>query len=174
MTRSVIQERLNRQITAADVRLIDQDGTSLGIVAIAEALKLATDADVDLIETVPSATPPVCRLMRYSKWQYQKEREAKAQPRTKRDVKDLQFGVRIGAEDMRVKCRKAAEFLLNGDKVRVVVILKGREVTHPELMEKLLENIHSALKEVGVVEGTGRREAKRVTVLYAPAKKQKA
>jgi translation initiation factor IF-3 len=78
------------------------------------------------------------------------------------------------AEDMRVKCRRASEFLQEGDKVRIIVILKGREVTHPELMEKLLESIHSSLKEVGTVEGTGRREAKRVTVLYAPIKKQKS
>jgi translation initiation factor IF-3 len=171
MTRSVNKERLNRQITAAEVRLIGQDGTSLGVVTLAEAFKLATDDDVDLIEIVPSATPPVCRLMRYSKWQYQKEREAKAHPRVRQDVKDIQFGVRIGAEDIRVKCKKATEFLLGGDKVRVIVILKGREVTHPELMEKLLENIHSILKEVGVVEGAGKRETKRVTVLYAPLKK---
>lgn len=174
MTKSVSRERLNRQITAPEVRLIAQDGTSLGIVATDKALSLAADADVDLIEIVPSASPPVCRLMRYSKWQYQKEREAKTKPRVKQDVKDLQFGVRIGAEDMRVKCRRASEFLQEGDKVRIIVILKGREVTHPELMEKLLESIHSSLKEVGTVEGTGRREAKRVTVLYAPIKKQKS
>jgi translation initiation factor IF-3 len=174
MTKGASRERLNRQITAAEVRLLAQDGTSLGIVAIDRALSLADESDVDLIETVPSASPPVCRLMSYSKWQYQKEREARTKSRAKQDVKDIQFGVRIGAEDMRVKCRKAGEFLQTGTKVRIVVILKGREVTHPELMEKLLDSIHDSLKDVGTVEGSGRREAKRVTVLYAPVKKQKA
>lgn len=160
--------RVNGGITAPTVRLVGADGQMIGVVSIDVARRHAREAGLDLIEIAPDAAPPVCRILDYSKWRYQQGKAAKARRQHSPDTKEVQFGVRIGEGDLVTKLRKAREFLAQGDSVRILVLFKGREVTHPELADRLLERIGRELGDIARALHDPRREGRRITLTYKP------
>ena len=168
--------RVNRQIRAREVRLIDETGKQVGIVSLQEALKLAEEKGLDLVEIAPQAKPPVCKIMDYGKFKYElkkKEREARKKQREHQiEVKDIRMKVRIEEHDLRVKLKHMREFLEDGDKVRVRLRFRGRENIHPELGEKLFKRIVEELQDVSEVESGPKKEGPFMIFTLAPKRKR--
>ncbi len=174
---SKLQEyRVNRQIRAREVRLIDENGQQIGIVPLSEALSMAEEKGLDLVEIAPQAKPPVCKIMDYGKFKYElkkKEREArKKQKEHQIEVKDIRMKVRIDEHDLKVKLGHMREFLEDGDKVRVRIRFRGRENIHPELGEKLYKKIVENLQDVGEVEVPPKKEGPFLIFTLAPKRKK--
>jgi translation initiation factor IF-3 len=153
------------------VRLIDEDGQPLGIMSPMQALNIARERDLDLVEVSPMANPPVCRLMDYGRFKYEqakRENEARKNQKTT-DLKEIRLSPRTDDHDLQVKIRKAAEFLADGDKVKVSVRFRGREMAHPELGRLLLDKIVEALKNAAVVERPPIMEARIISMILARA-----
>jgi len=170
-----MEYRVNRQIRAKEVRLIDQDGKQIGIVPLQEALRIAEERGLDLVEIVPNANPPVCKLLDYGKFLYElkkKEKEArKKQKEHSMEVKDMNLSLRIDEHDLRVKLKHMREFLEDGDKVRVRIRFRGRESAHPELGDKLVSKIVEELSDCGQLEGPPKKEGNFLTFSLLPKKK---
>jgi len=168
--------RVNRQIRAREVRLIDETGTQVGIVPLQEALTLAEEKGLDLVEIAPQAKPPVCKIMDYGKFKYElkkKEREARRKQKEHAiEVKDIRMKVRIDEHDLRVKLKHMREFLEDGDKVRVRIRFRGRENVHPELGDRLFRRIVEELKDVGDVEVHPKREGPFLVFTLAPKRRR--
>ena len=141
-----------------------------------DALKMAQDSDLDLVEVAPLATPPVCRIMDFRKWQYEEKQRAKESRRKASNVsvKEMKYRPKIGVGDFDTKTRKVAEFLSEGHKVKVTIMFRGREVFHPELGAKILYHIAEDVAEVGKVETQGRLDGRNMTMVLAPDKKKVA
>ena len=139
-----------------------------------DALKLAQESDLDLVEVAPLATPPVCRIMDFRKWQYEEKQRAKESRRKASNVsvKEMKYRPKIGVGDFDTKTRKVAEFLSEGHKVKVTIMFRGREVFHPELGAKILDHIAEDVAEVGKVETQGRLDGRNMTMVLAPDKKK--
>jgi translation initiation factor IF-3 len=167
---------VNERIRAKEVRLVDPDGGQVGIKAIEEARWLADQLGLDLVEVAPDARPPVVRLMDYGKFKYEasvKAREArKNQARTV--IKEVQFRPKIASSDFDVKRKRVEKFLRNGDKVKVVMRFRGREVTHPELGRDILLRLEAAIEEIGAVETAPRLDGRQMTMVLAPLRRKKA
>jgi translation initiation factor IF-3 len=152
--------------------LIDDRGGQLGVVSIAEALRIAQERQTDLVEVAPQADPPVCRLMNYGKFLYErakKEREArKSQKQT--EIKEIRLRPKTGEHDIAYKLRDARRFLDKGAKVKVRIRFRGREITHPELGRELLNRVADDLSDVAVVEQHGRMEGNTMLMILAPSK----
>ncbi len=157
-----MEYRVNRQIRAREVRLIDQDGKQIGIVPIQEALKIAEERGLDLVEVAPNANPPVCKLLDYGKFLYEmkkKEKEAKKkQKEHSMEVKDINLSLRIDEHDLKVKLKHMREFLDDGDKVRVRIRFRGRENIRPELADKLVNRIVEDLSDCAQLEAQPKKE----------------
>ncbi len=155
------------------MRLVDPDGGQVGIKTIEEALWLAEQLDLDLVEVAPDARPPVCRLMDYGKFKYEqsvKAREArKKQSRTV--IKEVQFRPKISSNDFNVKRRRVERFLSEGDKVKVTMRFRGREVTHPEIGREILERLVAQVSELGVIEAHPKLEGRQITMVLGPTGK---
>jgi translation initiation factor IF-3 len=166
------EQRVNEEIRAPEVRLIGPEGNQLGVVPIAEALKIAVQHQTDLVEVAPQADPPVCRLMDYGKFLYErskKEREArKSQKQT--EIKEIRLRPRTGEHDIAYKMRDARRFLQKGAKVKVRIRFRGREITHPELARELLDRVAEELQDVAVVEQEGRMEGHTMLMILAPSR----
>jgi len=174
---SKLQEyRVNRQIRAREVRLIDETGTQIGIVPLREALSIAEEKGLDLVEIAPQAKPPVCKIMDYGKFKYElkkKEREARRKQKEHQiEVKDIRMKVRIDEHDLRVKLKYMREFLEDGDKVRVRIRFRGRENVHPELGERLFKRIVEELQDLGEVEVQPKREGPFLVFTLAPKRRK--
>lgn len=154
------------------MRVIGADGDQLGVMTVQEALRLARERQVDLVEVAPTAQPPVCRLMDYGKFRYEqakKEREARKHQHTV-ELREIRFHPKIGAHDINFKMKHAQELLEEGDKVKVSVLFRGRENTHPELGHALLNRFVEGLKDVAVVERPVMAEGRNLNVILAPGK----
>ncbi|HEC20453.1 MAG TPA: translation initiation factor IF-3 [Gammaproteobacteria bacterium] len=166
--------RLNEDITAPQVRLIGADGEQVGVVPIDEAQQAALDADLDLVEIVPNAEPPVCRVMDYGKFLFEenKKRHAAKKKQKQTQVKEVKFrpGTEIG--DYKVKLRNLIKFLNNGDRVKVTLRFRGREMAHQELGAQLLDRVaHDVESEGhGTVEQRSKMEGRLMTMVIAPKK----
>jgi len=145
-------------------------------VPLPDALKMAQESDLDLVEVAPLATPPVCRIMDFRKWQYEEKQRAKESRRKASNVsvKEMKYRPKIGVGDFDTKTRKVAEFLSEGHKVKVTIMFRGREVFHPELGAKILDHIAEDIAEVGKVETQGRLDGRNMTMVLAPDKKKVA
>lgn len=167
------QHRINRDIRVREVRLIDEEGKQMGIYPTREALRVAEERGFDLVEIAPQANPPVCRLLDYGKYMYElhrREREArKAQKQI--DVKEIQIRPKTADHDIQVKLNRARKFLGDGAKVRVRVRFRGREHTHPELGDELMEHVVEELGDVAVVESRPKMEGSALIMILSPAKK---
>jgi translation initiation factor IF-3 len=148
----------------------------VGIVALPDALRMAQESDLDLVEVAPLATPPVCRIMDFRKWQYEEKQRAKESRRKASNVsvKEMKYRPKIGVGDFDTKTRKVAEFLSEGHKVKVTIMFRGREVFHPELGARILDHIAEDVAEVGKVETQGRLDGRNMTMVLAPDKKKVA
>ncbi|WP_334134102.1 translation initiation factor IF-3 [Tepidimonas sp.] len=166
--------RLNREITAPEVRLTGPDGQQIGIVPLQEALRMAGDLDVDLVEIAPMANPPVCRLIDYGKFKYAEQKKA-AEAKAKQkviEVKEVKFRPATDEGDYQVKMRNIRRFLDGGDKCKVTMRFRGREITHQELGLALLERIRTELGDSIVVEQFPKLEGRQMIMMIAPARKK--
>ena len=162
--------KTNEAIRAPSVRLVDEDGTQLGIRAITEARAYAEERGLDLVEVAPEADPPVCRLMDYAKYRYQEEQKAKQsrKSRTQVSLKEVRLRPKIGAHDYDWKKRRLAQFLEGRSKVKLVVLFRGREREHPERGRALLERLADDVTELGQVEAAPVFEGRSMTMVLAP------
>lgn len=162
--------RINEEIRAREVRVIGSDGEQLGIISGREAQQLAYEKHLDLVEIAPTAKPPVCRIMDYGKYRYeQQKREKESRKKQKTfDIKEVKLRPGIEEHDFNVKFKNAVRFLEDGDKVKVTIMFRGRELSHPELGEVLLNKMAAQLKEMAVVERQPKLEGKNMIMIVAP------
>ena len=146
--------RINEEIRAKELRVIGASGEQLGIMPLEDALRISQDAGVDLVEISPNAEPPVAKIIDWGKFQYQKMKEQQKNKRNAKSVelKQMRFGLKIGMGDLDVKLRKIKKFLVNGDKVKIQIVFKGREMAHKEIGFKMAEKIISLLENDAIVE----------------------
>jgi translation initiation factor IF-3 len=167
--------RVNDRIRAREVRLVAPDGSQIGVKAIDEARWLANQLGLDLVEVAPDARPPVCRLMDYGKYKYDqsvREREARKKA-TRTVIKEVKFRPKTDEHDYTWKMRRVEEFLEEGDKVRVTVMFRGREVTHPEIGERILERLAEDVADYGTIEVPAKFEGRNMTMQLAPEKRRR-
>jgi len=165
--------RINGEIRIPEVRLIGVEGEQLGVTRIAEALQLAEQHDVDLVEIAPNAQPPVCRLMDYGKFKYQEQKrqhEARAKQKVIQ-VKEVKFRPGTDEGDYQVKLRNLKRFIEDGDKTKVTLRFRGREMSHQELGMRVLERVRDDLAEIGQVESMPKLEGRQMIMVLAPRKK---
>jgi translation initiation factor IF-3 len=158
------------------VLVIAPDGAQIGVKKLNEAMWLAEQLDLDLVEVAPNAKPPVCRLMDYGKYKYEqsvKAREARKK-QTRTTIKELRMKVRIGEHDFDITRRKAQEFLEEGDKVKVTIRFRGREQERPAFGKDLLDRLAEDLTDVAVTEQTPKLEGRSMTMVLAPTRRAKA
>lgn len=155
--------------------MIGAAGENLGVMPLYQALQLAREHSTDLVEVNPTAVPPVCRLLDYGRYKYEqakKERDARKSVKTA-GLREVRFRPKIDEHDVQVKSRHIREFLDEGDKVKISVMFRGREITHPELGRELLSKLASAFKDVASIEGSGLMEGRSITVILSPLKQAK-
>jgi translation initiation factor IF-3 len=165
------ETRINDRIRAREVRLIDDDGQMIGVMTSMQALALAREKNLDLVEVSPMAVPPVCKIMDWGRFKYEqakKENEARKHQKTV-EIKEIRMRPRTDDHDLDVKVRKIEEFLAEGDKVKVGVIFRGRELAHPELGRSLLERVTTELKGTAVLERTPLMEGKMMSMIVSRA-----
>jgi translation initiation factor IF-3 len=163
---------MNERIRAREIRVIDEDGAQLGIMTPRDALAIARERGIDLIEVAPQAQPPVCRIMDYGKYKYdqaKKEKDA-AKKHKQSELKGIQMFPNIEDHDFDVKVRSAIKFLEEGDKVKVTIRFKGRQITHPEFGRQQLDKIIQMAGQVGQVEKPPAMEGRMMTMILSPAK----
>ena len=166
---------MNNEITASEIRLIGVEGEQLGIVSLQQALALAEEQDIDLVEIAPTAQPPVCRLMDYGKFKYReskKKHEAKLKQK-QIQVKEVKFRPGTDEGDYQVKLRNLIRFLQEGDKTKITLRFRGREMTHQEIGMRLLKRVEADLAEHGVVEQFPKLEGRQMVMVLSPSKKHK-
>lgn len=162
--------RVNNRIRSREVRLIGNSGDNYGVVPIEEAMNIARNEGLDLVEVAPNAKPPVCRVMDYGKFIYEKtrkEREARKHQK-KIDIKTIKLSPKIADFHRDLNVRRAREWLEEGKKVKVVVRFRGREITYPEIGQEMLENVAKDLGDVSTIEQKPNREGWSMTMMLAP------
>ena len=168
--------RVNRNITSPQVRLIDMHGTMLGIKPLIEAVNMAKGANMDLVEISPDANPPVCKVMDFSKFLYEKEKQDRENRKKQKAgvLKEIRLNPRIASHDLQTKVKHIETFLKEHNKVRVTVVFRGRENQHRNLGEEILMSIKDNLSNVGIVEGRPQMMGNRMSIMLAPAQSTKA
>jgi len=162
--------RINEEIRVKEVRLVSEAGEQLGIMPPKEAMKIAAAKGMDLVEIAPSAKPPVCKIMDIGKYKYeQSKREREARKKQKIiSVKEVKLRPNIEDHDFDVKTKNAIRFLQDGDKVKVTIMFRGRELSHPELGRELLTRVAATVKEMATVEKDPKLEGKNMTMILSP------
>ncbi|MBA4391236.1 MAG: translation initiation factor IF-3 [Syntrophus sp. (in: bacteria)] len=161
---------INEKVRAKEVRLIAEDGKQLGIVLTTEALRLAKEQELDLVEISPKTVPPVCKIMDYGKFKYQlakKTHEAKKK-QVVIQLKEMKLGLKIEEHDLMFKIKHLRGFLEDGNKIKVIIMFKGREVLHIDMGEKLAQRIIEAIKDVGTIEQKSRFDGRNIVMIFAP------
>ncbi|EIW5129507.1 translation initiation factor IF-3 [Salmonella enterica subsp. enterica serovar Tucson] len=167
--------RINSEIRAQEVRLTGLEGEQLGIVSLREALEKAEEAGVDLVEISPNAEPPVCRIMDYGKFLYEKSKSSKEQKKKQKviQVKEIKFRPRTDEGDYQVKLRSLIRFLEEGDKAKITLRFRGREMAHQQIDMEVLNRVKDDLQELAVVESFPTKiEGRQMIMVLAPKKKQ--
>ena len=159
-------------IRAKEVRIVDEDKEQLGVLSISEALALARERNLDLVEVAPQATPPVCRVMDYGKFLYELHKKAHEAKKHQKQIqiKEIKFRPKISIHDYDFKMRHVQRFLLEGNKVKITVMLRGREKAKPELAHKILDRVLGDIKEHGQKDGEVRSQGWAVSALLIPAR----
>lgn len=165
--------RVNDQIRAKEVRLIGPDGKQIGIVSLREALRYAEDYGLDLVEIVPTADPPVCKIMDFGEFLYQEAKKAKEakKKQVQVEIKEIKLSPKTDKHDLEVKIKHILRFLEEKNKVRIKVVFKGREIAHPELADRVLNTIFDAVKGIAQIEMLPKLEGKQLVTLISPVKK---
>ena len=167
--------RVNERIKAREVRLVGEKGEQLGIMPLYQALEIARKQNFDLVEVAPNAVPPVCRFLDYGKYKYEqakKEREARKSQKVSL-LREVRLRPKIGDHDFEAKARLVRKLLSGGDKVKVSVLFRGREVTHPEIGLRLLQRMAGSVKEAASVDGQPLMERNRIFMILSPVVAQK-
>lgn len=163
---------MNEEIHSPEVRLIDAKGNQLGIVPTREARQISEEAGLDLVEVSPEAKPPVCRIMDFGKFRFQQSKRKAAAKKKQKQVQIKEIKIRPGTEeaDYQVKLRSLIRFLQDGDKAKVTLRFRGREMAHPELGAQLLERIQADLVNYGIVEQRPKMEGRQLVMVIGPKK----
>jgi translation initiation factor IF-3 len=166
------QTRINDRIRVPEVRLIGEDGKQVGIVSTDDALRYAQERDLDLVEVAPEARPPVTRVLDYSKYKYEQAQKQKAARKHQQQItiREIKFRPKIAQKDYDTKKGHVARFLHSKDKVKITIMFRGREVTHPERGTALLDRLADELSDIAVIEQTPIQDGRNMTMLLAPSK----
>jgi translation initiation factor IF-3 len=164
--------RINERIRVSEVRLVDEDGSQIGVIPTDEALRLANERDLDLVEVAPQSRPPVARLLDYSKYKYEQEQKAKAARKHQQqvNVREIKLRPKIADHDYETKKGHVERFLRHGDKVKVTIMFRGREQAHPERGRTLLERLYEDISDLAVIEQQPEREGRNMHMLVAPSR----
>ncbi len=164
--------RVNRNIRSPQIRLIDHEGNNHGVIDPRDALRMAEDVGLDLVEISPNADPPVCKIMDFGKYKYEQQKKAAEAKKNQRviEVKEVKFRPNIDSHDYDVKMRSVTKFLEEGDKVKVTLRFRGREMAHQELGHQLLKRVAGDLEELGKVEQMPKLDGRQMIMVVAPAK----
>lgn len=173
---SIIKDvRVNREIRAKEVRVIDPEGKQLGILPLVEALRAAAQYDLDLVEVSPKSDPPVCRIMDYGKFKYQQSKKAHEAKKKQAIVhlKEVKFRPKTEEHDFQFKLRHIERFLKEGNKTKVTILFRGRELAHPEMGKTMMERIIEEMKAYGKVEQLPKFEGRNFVMVLSPISTQK-
>ncbi len=167
------EARINDRIRAREVLLIGENGEQLGVRPLPQALQTAREQDLDLVEVAPNANPPVCRIMDYRRYQYEQQQKRKESRRRATNVviKEMKFRPKISGHDYETKMKNVERFLADGNKVKLTIMFRGREVAHPELGLKILNRIAEQVADSAVVESAPRQDGRNMTMVLHPTKK---
>ena len=162
--------RVNDRIRAREVLVIDGEGTRLGVMPLPQALEIAREQELDLVEVAPTAVPPVCRLLDYGKFKYEQAKKERETRKTQHAsvLREIRMRPKIDTHDLQMKARNAEKFLKSGDKVKVTVMFRGREMVHPEIGRAILDRVAEQLKEVSVIEKPPNMEGRFLSAILAP------
>ncbi|MBN2980009.1 translation initiation factor IF-3 [Cohnella algarum] len=162
--------QINEEIRAKEVRLVGPDGEQIGIKPFREAMQLAIDANLDLVNIAPQAKPPVCRIMDYGKFRYEQQKKEKEARKNQKivDLKEVWFRSNIEEHDYQTKFRNVVKFLKDGDKVKCSVRFRGREIAHANIGQKILERVASEVADICVVERVPKLEGRSMIMILAP------
>lgn len=168
------EPRINERINVAEVRLVGPNGEQVGIVKIDSALRLAHEADLDLVEVAPQARPPVCKLMDYGKYKYEAAQKARESRRNQTNaiIKEMKLRPKIDDHDYETKKGHVVRFLRAGDKVKITIMFRGREQARPELGRNLLQRLAEDVVEDGIVESAPKQEGRNMLMILAPTRKK--
>jgi translation initiation factor IF-3 len=164
--------RINDRIRVPEVRLVGEDGKQIGVVKTTDALSYAQERDLDLVEVAPDARPPVCRVLDYSKYKYEQAQKQKAARKHQQQItiREIKFRPKIAQNDYDTKKGHVTRFLKGHDKVKITIMFRGREVTHPERGTALLDKLAGELSDIAVIEQTPLQDGRNMTMLLAPSK----
>ena len=164
--------RVNEQVVCTEIRLIGAEGENVGLITPENALNMATEVGLDLVEISPNAEPPVCKIMDFGKYKYeQQKKESEARKKQKTiDVKEIKFRPNTDTHDYEVKMRSVTKFLDNGDKVKITMRFRGREMAHQELGRQLLERVSEDTKDIGKIDTIPKLEGRQIVMLINPTK----
>jgi translation initiation factor IF-3 len=167
------ESRINERIRAREVRLIGENGEQLGVRPLPEALAAARERELDLVEVAPNADPPVCRIMDFNRYVYEQQQRRKESRRkaTSVVIKEMKFRPKIDVHDYSTKMRHVERFLAEGNKVKLTIMFRGREMAHPELGLRILERIAEEVGEIAIVESAPRQDGRNMTMVLHPIKK---
>lgn len=170
------EPRINDRIRAREVRLVAADGEQIGIKPLPEALAMAREQELDLVEVADKANPPVCRIMDYGKYKYEAAQRAKESRRKSTNivVKEMKYRPKIGQGDFDTKTRKVEQFLGEGHKVKVTIMFRGREMQHPELGKRILDDVADTVSHLARVEVVPKLDGRNMIMVLAPDKKAQA
>ncbi|WP_246013225.1 translation initiation factor IF-3, partial [Cellulomonas biazotea] len=168
------EPRINDRIRVAEVRLVGPNGEQVGIVRVEDALRLAQDADLDLVEVAPDARPPVCKIMDYGKFKYEADMKAREARRNQTNtvLKEIRFRLKIDPHDYGTKKGHVERFLKAGDKVKVMIMFRGREQSRPEMGIRLLQRLADDVAELGFVESSPKQDGRNMIMVLGPTKKK--
>lgn len=164
------EPRVNGQITAASIRLVDHNGNMVGVVSVSEGLKMAEQVSLDLVEVSPNASPPVCKILDYGKYKYEAQKKAHEARKKQKviQIKEIKLRPTIDVHDLNIKIRNVINFLNEGDKVRVTLRFRGREMDHQELGMQVLQRVQEALTDQCKIEQPPRMEGRQIVMTVAP------
>ena len=166
------QTRINDRIRVSEVRLVGEDGKQIGVISTSDALAYAQERDLDLVEVAPDARPPVCRVLDYSKFKYEQAQKAKQARKHQQQItiREIKFRPKIAQNDYDTKKGHVTRFLRGKDRVKVTIMFRGREVTHPERGSALLEKLAEELSEIAIVEQRPIQDGRNMTMMLGPSK----
>jgi translation initiation factor IF-3 len=164
--------RVNERIRVPEVRVIGDDGTQIGVMRTDEALRYAQERDLDLVEVAPEARPPVCRVLDYSKYKYEQSQKQKAARKHQQQItiREIKFRPKIAEQDYATKKRHVERFLKHKDKVKITIMFRGREVTHPERGQMILDRLAEELTDLAIIEQRPNLDGRNMTMLLGPSK----
>ncbi|MBD3347167.1 MAG: translation initiation factor IF-3 [Chitinivibrionales bacterium] len=166
------ETRINHRVRASQVRLISESGEQVGVVPTSQALQRALDVELDLVEIAPNANPPVCKIMDYGKFKYEKSKKAKEAKKKQHVVhlKEIKLHPKTDDHDFNFKKDHARKFLMRGDRVKVTVVFRGREITHKEFGQRILTSMTEDLDDIAIVEQNAKMEGRNMVSIFVPDK----